>query len=128
MKRFAFALGLLGIVAASPAAAQSCMIANASEQIAEGRLVIKRAQDAAGRPENPYILELPVPACLDGATPDDRVKASGTIHVFSSNPVIHTQIGKLVGRYVLVRGNPFVAHTAHHHAPIVMDLSEIDAN
>jgi len=33
---------------------------------------------------------------------------------------------KLTGKSVLVRGKPFPAHTAHHHAPIVMDVAEID--
>jgi Domain of unknown function (DUF4431) len=32
-----------------------------------------------------------------------------------------------VGRRVAVRGSPFTAHTSHHHAPIVMQVSEIGA-
>jgi hypothetical protein len=31
-----------------------------------------------------------------------------------------------VGQDVHVRGTPFSAHTAHHHAPIVMEISQID--
>jgi hypothetical protein len=27
---------------------------------------------------------------------------------------------------VTVRGNPFAAHTAHHHAPMVMAVSAIE--
>ena len=32
------------------------------------------------------------------------------------------------GKTVLVRGKPFGAATVHHHAPIVMDISEIDSH
>ncbi|MGD9868818.1 MAG: DUF4431 domain-containing protein [Hyphomicrobiales bacterium] len=127
--RFAALLAMLGVLALAPglpARSQSCMASNAPGQIAEGKLVVKKAHDAAGRPERPYILELPASTCLEGATPDDRVGATRSIHLFSSDGKVHAAIGGLVGRHVRVRGSPFPAHTAHHHAPIVMDVSEID--
>jgi Domain of unknown function (DUF4431) len=110
---------------ASSAAAQ-CMKADAPGQIAEGRLSIGRATDAAGRPERPYILTLPVPVCLDGPDPDDRVKSTRAIHVYPANDKLARDFRRFVGKTVLVRGRPFAAHTAHHHAPIVMEVSEID--
>jgi hypothetical protein len=40
---------------------------------------------------------------------------------------VHARIDRCLGKDVMVRGRPFGAHTAHHHAPIVMEISEIDA-
>jgi hypothetical protein len=37
---------------------------------------------------------------------------------------ISEQLAKLVGRDVHLRGTPFAAHTAHHHAPIVMEVAK----
>jgi hypothetical protein len=108
-------------------AAAQCLRANTDSQIAEGRLAIERARDAAGREERPFILHLPTPACLDGPDPDDKVKSTRTIHVFSFDTAILASMRRLVGKTVRVRGNPFAAHTAHHHAPIVMQISEVGA-
>jgi hypothetical protein len=93
------------------------------QEIAEGKLAVASKRDAAGRPEKPYILTLASPK--DSA---DSVKSSRTIHIFSSRDKVHAQIARFVGKTVLVRGQPFAAHTAHHHAPIVMDISEIDTH
>src|SRR3990170_4007000 len=90
------------------------------------KLAIGTARDAAGRLERPYILTLVSPACLTANDPDDSVKSTPTIHIFSSKQKVHAQIARLVGKTVLVRGRPFAAHTAHHHAPIVMDIIEIN--
>ena len=104
----------------------ACMSDQSSQEIAEGRLSIASRRDAAGRPEKPYILTLAKPACLDAKDPEESVKSTRTIHIFSSQDKVHAQIAKFVGKTVLVRGQPFAALTAHHHAPIVMDISDID--
>jgi hypothetical protein len=83
-------------------------------------------EDAAGRPEEAYILTLPTPACLSGSDADSSVDGTTTIHVYSADGAISQQLKGLVGRDVHLRGTPFAAHTAHHHAPIVMEVSEID--
>ena len=114
---------ILFIPAAAPA---ECMSDDGGVEIAEGRLTVQRAEDAAGREERPYILKLASPACLDTADDDDRVESTMTIHVFSTDAAVQARIAKLTGKRVLVRGKPFLAHTAHHHAPIVMDVAEID--
>lgn len=108
--------------------ALACMSDQSSREVAEGKLTIASRQDAAGRPEKPYILTLAAPACLTAKDPEDSVKSTRTIHIFSSQDKVHAQIAKFVGKTVLVRGQPFAALTAHHHAPIVMDISEIDAH
>jgi hypothetical protein len=64
----------------------------------------------------------------DASDPEFRVKSTRTIHVYSTDERISAEIKRFVGKTVLVRGRPFGAHTAHHHAPIVMDITEIDAH
>jgi Domain of unknown function (DUF4431) len=125
MKHLVLALLALVLLAA-PAAADRCMQFDVPQQIAEGRLAIGHFKDAADRPETAYILRLPVAACLSAEDPEFRVARAHTIHVFSSDEKVRARIGRLVGKDVMVRGRPFGAHTAHHHAPIVMEISEID--
>lgn len=102
------------------------MRSTSDDEIAEGRLDIGQFQDAAGRPESAYIVSLPEAVCLDDPDPEFRVEHADTIHIYSSNEAVHAEIDRFVGGTVLVHGSPFAAHTAHHHAPIVMDVSEID--
>jgi len=105
----------------------ACLMANADGQVAQGQLMIGRARDAAGRPERPYILRLAGSACLDADDPDEVVKDTRTIHVAPADEKMQPAFRRLVGKTVVVRGNPFGAHTSHHHAPIVMLVSEIRA-
>ena len=121
------ALAGLGLVWMNGLAAAACLQANVDDQVAQGVLTIGRAQDAAGRPERPYILQLRDTACLDAKDPDDAVKGTRTIHVFPANEALEPTFKRLVGRTVVVRGNPFAAMTAHHHAPIVMGVARIEA-
>lgn len=116
------------LVATIVSPASACMTDTATDEIAEGRLSVGRAKDAAGRPQRPYILTLPVPTCLAAADPADSVKSTRTIHLFAGTPQLQAAIARLVGKTVLVRGRPFAAHTAHHHAPIVMEILEIDSH
>jgi hypothetical protein len=95
-------------------------------EIAEGSLSQKTFEDANGRPEKAFILTMPVPTCLSGADESDNVKSSTTIHIYSSNDAVAKSIKKFVGKPVEVHGSAFGAITAHHHAPIVMDISDID--
>lgn len=108
------------------AQAAECVRADQNDQIAEGRLAAGSFQDAAGHRESAYILQLPVPTCLSGAEPQDNVKRASSIHIYSSDPAIQRSIRRHVGKTVLVRGSAFGAITAHHHAPIVMNITEID--
>jgi len=117
---FSFAM-----VAFATSAGAECLKAGADGQAVQGRLTIGRARDAAGRPERPYILQLFATACLDADDPEYAVKASRTIHVFAADDKLQPAFRRLVGKTVVVRGNPFSANTSHHHAPIVMGVSEI---
>ena len=100
---------------------------NQPDQIAEGTLSLGQFEDAAGGAEQAFILTLPVPTCLSGGEADGAVGSTTTIHVYSFDSAVSEVLESLIGRSVQVRGTPFSAHTAHHHAPIVMDVSWIDA-
>lgn len=114
------------LLAASAADAAECMRANQAGEIVEGTLSLGEFEDAAGRPEQAYILALPVPTCLTGPDEMDNVEEVETIHLYSLDEALLASLKRLVGKTVHVRGTPFAAHTAHHHAPIVMEISEID--
>lgn len=108
-------------------AADGCLRDNVADQEVRGMLAVARAQDAAGRPERPYILQLDGAACLNTEDPQESVADAGTIHLYASDEALHARLKAFVGKMIRVRGTPFAAHTSHHHAPIVMDVSRIDA-
>jgi hypothetical protein len=81
---------------------------------------------AAGRSERPYILRLASNSCLDADDSDEAVKKTRTIHVFPDDEKLEPVFRKLVGKTVIVRGKPMAAHTAHHHAPIILQVTEIN--
>lgn len=126
MRRAAWFLTFAMSLGAPVAQAATCMQANGDGEIAEGRLSLGQFEDAAGRPEEAYILNLPLPTCLSGGDEMDNVGNVETIHVYAFDEAISRSLKTLVGKDVHVRGTPFGAHTAHHHAPIVMSISEID--
>lgn len=112
------------LVAGSPASGQ-CVVADRPGAEVEGVLARGMFTDAAGRPEQALILTLAAPVCLTGGEETDNVPASRTIHIFSTDDEIARRIQRFVDSTVRVRGAVFGAITAHHHAPIVMDVREI---
>jgi hypothetical protein len=110
MRPFAGLIAMAMALMASASDAVECMHANDANEIAE----------------KAFILTMPVPTCLSGADESDNVKSSTTIHIYSSNDAVSKSIKKFVGKPVEVHGSAFGAITAHHHAPIVMDISDID--
>jgi hypothetical protein len=124
--RYAQAFLCFALVPLATSAMAECLKANVEGQTAEGQLTTIRAQDPAGRPERPYILRLASISCLDADDPDEAVKSTRTIHVFAADEKLQQVLRKLVGKTVVLRGNPFAAHTAHHHAPIMMQVTEIN--
>jgi uncharacterized protein DUF4431 len=115
----------LAIVLLPISAGAACLRANSEAQVVEGRLTVGHARDAIGRPEKPYILRLVANACLDGEDPDEAVASTRFIHIFPGEQKLEPVFRRLIGKTVVVRGKPFAAHTAHHHAPIVMEVDEI---
>ncbi len=113
------------ILCAELQAAAACMKADRAGEVAEGRLTQRMFRDAAGRQEPAFILTLPDSTCLSGVDETDNVQGARTIHLYSSDDSVNRIIKRFVGKTVLVRGRAFGAATMHHHAPIVMDISEI---
>jgi hypothetical protein len=124
MRRLALVAALLALGTVGAAAAD-CMVAM-EEASAEGRLVRGRFEDAAGRPEITIILELKRPGCLTGTDDYDRIDSTPKIHVYSTDAKIRRALSQAVGKIVRVTGKPFGEHTAHHHAPIVMDVARVE--
>jgi hypothetical protein len=122
-----FAASALALVLWSAAANAECLKAGAEDQIAEGRLtsVVVSVPDYALK-EQAYILRLATPACLDGTDEYDKVEEAKRIHVYSTDPRLRKSLRALVGKTVRVHGSPFGEMTAHHHAPIVMQISAIE--
>lgn len=126
MKLLAALIVMASIISIGDAHA-ACLKGGEEGEVAAGSVSIGSARDAAGRPQRPYILTLAAPACLTAPDAEDNVKSTRTVHIYSTDAKIHAAIAGLVGKSVRVRGTPFHAHTSHHHAPIVMDISEISA-
>ena len=105
----------------------ACLKANASDQVAEGRLVSVRISIPDYKlKEQAYILRLSSDACLEGSGEFDKVERTNRIHVFAMDDALRKRLRSLVGQPVRVTGEPFGEHTAHHHAPIVLRVSRIE--
>lgn len=111
---------LLALTAASAShAAEPCLSDENKVQQVRGILTI----ETRGKAKGAYILKLPASACLTTEDPDEKVAATRTIHVFSTDERVLKRIAAAAGKRVVVHGRPFSAHTRYHHAPIVMDVS-----
>jgi hypothetical protein len=109
------------------AAQAACLKAETEDQIVEGKLasIVVSIPDYKLK-EQAYILTLATSACLDGTDEYDKVESSPRVHVFSMNGALRKRLRAFVGRMVRVHGSPFGEMTAHHHAPIVMQISAIE--
>ena len=93
--------------------------------MSEGILSLGSFEDATVRREP---TSSPCQLRLAGGDEIGQVESADTIHIYSSDETVAQSLKQLVGKSVKVKGNPFGAHTAHHHAPIVMEITEIDSN
>ena len=116
----------LSLVFLAPASAYAgCLQAEQAKSIIEGVVSEGTFTDANDQPEQAFILKLPVPTCLAGDENVDESEQIGEIQIYSSNDDLAGRIKDSVGHDVFVQGKPFGAHTAHHHAPIVMEVLSI---
>ena len=123
---YKIALVAAALLVCTPAMAQDgCLQSGGGPYTLTGNLAAGRFRDAAGRPETALILTLAKPVCMTGAQDEDKVKATTRVHVFSSDEALHRRLQGMAGRSVTVAGEPFGEHTAHHHAPIVLNVSKI---
>jgi hypothetical protein len=117
----------LSLLFLAPASAYAgCLQAEQAKTIVEGVLSEGSFTDANDQPEQAFILKLPVPTCLAGDEQLPETEQVSTIHIYSSDDAVAQSIKNFVGKDVFVQGTPFGAHTAHHHAPIVMDITAIE--
>jgi uncharacterized protein DUF4431 len=117
----------LSLLFLAPASAYAgCLQAEQAKTIIEGVLSEGSFTDANDQPEQAFILKLPVPTCLAGDEQLPETEQVSTIHIYSSDDAVAQSIKGFVGKDVFVQGTPFGAHTAHHHAPIVMDITAIE--
>ena len=98
----------------------ACLKPN-SEEVAEGKLGFGKFKDA----EAAFVLLLSTPECLDAEDESERVASTRTIHVYSANAAVQKMMRSLIGKTVQVTGKAYAQHTAHHHTPIVMEVSKI---
>jgi len=109
------------------AAQAACMEAEKPGGWMSGGLLTRRTfKDAAGRPETAYILTMPQAECLKSQNSSDNVRPTSTIQVYGSDGAMDRKIQRYLGKRVVIEGRAFGAITAHHHAPIVVELSSID--
>jgi Domain of unknown function (DUF4431) len=124
--RYCYAFACVAVVSFATPALAECLKSGVEGQSAEGQLTIFNAEDAAGRLERPYILKLAADACLEAGDRDKIVKSTRTIHVFPADVKLQPAFRRAVGKMVVVGGGPFEGQSAHHHAPIVMEVTEIN--
>jgi hypothetical protein len=79
-----------------------------------------------GRPEREYILILARPICIDdGGEFADPHRRFNQVQLFTSHDRLWPGIRAGVGHRIRIRGSGFAAQTAHHHAPLVVDVSSV---
>lgn len=115
------------LMLAGPAAAADCLRADGGDQVVEGKLVVRQVRDYTRKFVPTYFLDLRQAACLDGADDVDKVEATKTIHVYSLEAPMRSQLKAQVGRQVRVTGRPSgQVSYHHHHAPIVLQATAIE--
>ena len=116
---------LVGMLAFPCLAKAECAGPNAPLTV-EGQLAIGHFYDAVDRPETALILTMASPICLSGPEEDDNVEPTRKLHVYGDDTATHKKLQTFVGKGVRLTGEVFAAHTAHHHAPIVMDVKLVE--
>lgn len=79
-----------------------------------------------GRAEREYILILDRPICIDdGGDFADPHQRFNRVQLYTSNDRLWPGLRAAVGHRIRIRGSGFAAQTAHHHTPLVVDVSTI---
>ncbi|MGE5260870.1 MAG: DUF4431 domain-containing protein [Actinomycetota bacterium] len=125
MLRLFFATILTVLSLAPGCAFAGCLQAQEKATIIEGVLSEKTFPVANDQPEQAFILTPLLPTCLAGDENIDQNTKVGEIQIISSNDQVTQKIKNYLGKDVFVQGTPFAANAAHHHAPIVMDVTGV---
>lgn len=77
--------------------------------------------------ERAFIVELGSPVCVEAEPGEEAPEAplSGvcSVHVYSTD----IDLGRFVGKRLVIRGRIFEAFTGHHHAPVVLEVTSVRA-
>lgn len=107
-------------------AQQACLRAGQDGSVVTGRLEVAQYSDASGRRASALILAVAPPVCLSGPDPEDNVQPTARVHVFSSDEGLHKKLQNAVGQILRLKGGAFPAHTVHHRAPVVFNVSAVE--
>lgn len=81
-----------------------------------------------GRPERAFILILERRICIDdGGQFADLNNRFNRVQLYSPNPRLNARLRASVGHRIRITGRGFAAHTAHHHADLVVEVTAISA-
>jgi len=134
------AIFLLSVSAAPALGAGSCIDVRMPEAVqCEGRLTHKifpgppnfENVRKGDKPEPTYILELQKPVCVKGDDSIDENKLIDRVQIFpepesAENRALFKKLRSLIGKTIVVKGTaPFGAITGHHHAPLLLPITEI---
>jgi hypothetical protein len=79
-----------------------------------------------GRAEREYILILDRAICLDdGGEFADPHRRFRQVQLFTARDALWPQLRAGVGHRIRITGSGFAAMTAHHHAPLVVDVATL---
>jgi hypothetical protein len=79
-----------------------------------------------GRPERAYILILAHPICIDdGGEFADPHQRFSQVQLYTSKERLWPGLRGAVGRRIHISGSGFAAQIAHHHAPLVVEVSAV---
>jgi hypothetical protein len=117
------------LAAAAPAPACLDVRSGNAPVALEGRLeraTFSMRDIGNGRPEREYILILARPICIDdGGDFADPHRRFSQVQLFTSTDRLWPGLRAGVGHRIRIRGSGFAAQTAHHHAPLVVDVSAV---
>ncbi len=99
---------------------------------ATGALTHTAFTDAAGRLEPAFIIKLDRPICVTGDEFRGRIDGIDRVHVYpdpkqpARTRELSNSLRRLAGQRVSAVGkSPFGAITAHHHAPLVLPVTQV---
>ena len=112
----------MDVSAGSP---QVILVGNVSKQVFPGPPNYESVANG-DMPEQAWILLLDAPICIDdkGEFAEPALQFD-TAQVYSTLDPINAQLSRLVGARVRIIGHGFASHTGHHHAPLVVELTQI---
>jgi len=117
------------LAAAAPASACLDVRSGNAPVALEGRLeraTFSMRDISGGPPEREYILILARPICIDdGGEFADPHQRFNQVQLFTSTDRLWPGLRAGVGHRIRIRGSGFAAQTAHHHAPLVVDVSAV---